>query len=190
MIVKDNIVIYDSRYDLTVDGTFSTNFKDCTTRLDNAVKYADISVPKPFKGNWYIYDPVENSFELTEIGLAGYKDYLTEKLKDQKIQIEYNGIGIGDKIVKTDLISQQYINGMYNTSLLNPNLSVLFKYANKQWDSIDNVQIEGIARAVSSHVEACFLREFQLFNEINDVSNYTECLNTEQHIYQNWPENI
>jgi len=189
MIVKDNIVIYDSRYNLTANGTFSTNFKDCTTRLDNAVQYKDISVPRPFKGNWYIYDPINNSFELTVAGLEGYKKYLTERLKDKKMIVEYGGIGIGDKKVKTDLVSQQYINGMYTTSILNPELNVLFKYANKQWESIDKTQIEGIARAVSSHVEACFLREYQLFNEINNAMNYAECLNIEENISQNWPEN-
>lgn len=100
-------------------------------------------------------------------------DVLADKLAllaDLRFQKETAGIVVGGVSIKTDRESQALISGAYS-SLKNGLLtSIDWKGANG-WVTVTLAQLEPIAQAVASHVQACFTRERQHNDAIQAVVN-------------------
>jgi len=188
MIVKDGVVIYD--HNVTLGSEYSTgkDFTDPTTRTDNAT-YFDVPVPQPFVGGWYAYDAI-NGFSLTANGLTGYKELLIKQLKNKASEVEFAGILVNEKPVKTSFESQQYVSGMYNTVQLDVNKIIDFVYADSTWESLDKTAVETLAAAVSVHVEACFTQRKALQIDIMAATDLDSIKTVEATIGTGWPETL
>lgn len=88
---------------------------------------------------------------------------------------ETGGIAIGGARIATDRQSQALITGAYTYSLLNPEALIDWKGADGAWTQIDAATIAGIARAVATHVQACFSNERAL-SELIDAAETVEDL--------------
>jgi len=188
MIVKNGVVVYDHNVVLGSDCATGKDFTDPTTRTDNATYY-DIPVPQPFVGGWYAYDET-NGFSLTANGLVAYKDLLIKRLKDKASQVEYAGISVDGKPVKTSFESQQYISGMYNTVQLDNSKVIDFVYADGTWAALDKTAVETLASAVSDHVEACFTKRKDLQINIMSAADLDGVKSVEATIGTGWPTTL
>jgi len=187
MIVKNGIVIYDNNVTLDAEKAEGKDFIDTTTRLDNATYYPDVELPIPFYGGWYTYDGTD--FELTEFGLDKYKMYLINQMKYFADKKEYGSILYDEHIIKTTLMSQQYINGMYNSVQLNPTATINYICADGTWLELDKDDVEALSTAVLNHVEACFNRRKALHTDIIACTDLSEVQAVEANLFTGWPNN-
>jgi len=100
-------------------------------------------------------------------------DVLADKLAQLaalRFQKETAGIVVGGVSIKTDRESQALINGAYN-SLKNGLLSSIDWKGANGWVTVTLAQLDPIAQAVASHVQACFTRERQHNDAIQLVVN-------------------
>jgi len=102
-----------------------------------------------------------------QLFIENYKKQRIEQLASLRYEKEIAGIEINGIKIKTDRESQSLINGAYVSTLINPNFTIDWKGENG-WININAQQITGIATAVATHVQACFTREKELQEQINN----------------------
>ena len=101
-------------------------------------------------------------------------------IAEQRYAHEISGIDVDGMRVDTDDRSKLLINGAALEAMIDP------AYV-RQWKTpagfveLDAAQVQGVARAVRAHVQACFDREAELLAAVADGSI------TDQMLQQGWP---
>lgn len=82
---------------------------------------------------------------------------------------EIAGVTVGGSTVLTDRLSQAMLTGAFIACQIKPNREIQWKGKNG-WTKLNASQISAIASAVSDHVQACFEREKELSELLeNDI---------------------
>lgn len=80
---------------------------------------------------------------------------------------EVSGITVGDSVVETDRLSQSMLSGAFIACQLEPTREIDWKGKNG-WVKLNASQIAAISAVVANHVQACFTREKELSEALDN----------------------
>jgi hypothetical protein len=81
---------------------------------------------------------------------------------------EISGIAVGGLTVTTDDRSKALIQGAYLQSQRDPAFTAQWKTASGAFVTIGTADIEAVALAVATHIQACFAKEAEVVQDIDD----------------------
>ena len=134
-------------------------------------------VPDPLVPNADFYSSAmqsDGTLLIVEKPLDECKKILKSKVSARRFQAETGGILINGYIIKTDLESQTKIGNTYTSLKNNLINTVNFKTANG-FVTLDAIQFEAIAQAVSQHIQACYNNEASLISSIYALTDVASC---------------
>lgn len=146
---------------------------------------------KPFT-EWDVYpDRVEVTFDVKDYDLDKLRASLLRSVSETRKRVEFSGTKIGpegsQKTLRTDESTQGKIAGAKAFLDNNPAETIDFRLASGEWLAIDAAQIQMIADAVGSHVQATFSRAKQLEDQIYAATTVPELWAVD--LYSGWPVN-
>lgn len=155
---------------------------------------SDIKEKNPVLYGYYengIIGNIQEGFSLKwekkERPVGQIKETLVSMAAAKRYAVETGGMMFGGNLVITDRDSQYMISGAVNAVNLDPTRIIMFKTASG-FVSLDAVAILALARAVADHVQACFAREGELVDLINQLGTFDDLKKVyEETINEGWP---
>ena len=117
-------------------------------------------------------------------------DIKKKKIKEvatQRYLIETSGIMIDGLMIRTDRESQSQISSAYNASINGVFGTLNFKAVNK-WVTLTAAQMINIGETVYNHIQFCFNKEKEHFDNLNNMNTIEDILNYD--IYTGWDNDI
>lgn len=122
---------------------------------------------------------------LSSDGLDTQRDLKLAALAAKRWEVETGGVTIGGIPVKTDADTQRKITGAYVQATRDPDFVVRWKLGPATYTTLDAATIIVIGDAVTAHIQACFVCESDLADQIVGAADWDELAAVD--IQSGWP---
>lgn len=146
-------------------------------KTQRVVRKANVLIDDVWNQSWEIQDLTQEEIEEIE---EQNKQNILEMIAARRYEEETKGIVLNGAEIKTDHQSQMKVIGAALSVNMDPSKTYQWKAANG-FIELDATTVLAIANAVDSHVQACFERESQLVEAVNNGTYEEEMLD------QGWP---
>lgn len=104
-------------------------------------------------------------------GRVALREELQAYIRQRAYELEVDGMELNGTKLSTGRDDQAMLSGAVNFLTLNPQATIDWQASDGSFVSLNKAQVEGIASAVGTHVQAHFTRRKELSEELADVPN-------------------
>lgn len=168
--------VYLDKDSLTIQAVL--NFKDNTIYPNSTIVETDINIIdfdfvviyRDDKGNIIIQERSdEEKQRIIQQRLERAKQQKKQEIANIRYECETSGITYNNAEIATDRVSQSKIAGAIQYFDLNPNVTTIPWKAKNGWFNFTKDDMIAIAKAVADHIEECFMKEKELFEQIDNA---------------------